>query len=372
MKKLLINPIIFFIISLLFFACNQHIVQQEAIIFPSPPDTARIQFLTRFAGSQDIVKQSGFSRFIAGANKPLTIFKPYGVAIHNNRIYICDAGVAGLEIIGLEKKTFSYFIPKGKGQLKNPLNCFVDDKDNLYIADGERKQVVIFDHMGVYINSFGDTEKFKPTDVFVYKNKVWVTNILNNRIQVYDYDSVGKLLFTFPDSSPGNDDYLYSPVNIFVQNDKVYVSDLGGFNVKVFDLEGKYMQSIGGYGNRPGQFARNKGVAVDTIGNIYVIDASFENAQVFNKEGKLLMAFGGPYSGPGNMWLPAKITIDYNNLEYFKKYVDPSYQLKYLILVTNQYGPDLLSVYGAIEPNPDYKPANNPTDTGQKKNKKKP
>jgi hypothetical protein len=63
-----------------------------------------------------------------------------------------------------------------------------------------------------------------------------------------------------------------------------------------------------------------------------------------------LMFFGGNYKGPGDMWLPAKISIDYENLEYFQKYVDPDYNLKYLILVTNQFGPDKLNIYAAIEP----------------------
>ena len=63
------------------------------------------------------------------------------------------------------------------------------------------------------------------------------------------------------------------------------------------------------------------------------------------------MHFGGPYNGHGDMWLPAKVVIDYDNLAYFQKYVDPRFHLIYLILVTNQYGPDKLSVYGFVESN---------------------
>ena len=364
--------ILFFFLVVSLYSCNKHIVPQETIIYPIPPDTARIQFLTRYSGSQDIVKQSKFTKFILGENKPLTIFKPYGVAIHNGKIYVCDNGIAGVEIIGLENKTFSYFVPKGNGQLKSPLNCNLDEKDNLYIADGDRKQIVVFDNKGAYLNSFGEKEKFKPTDVFIYGNKIWVANVLNNKIYVYDKDSIGKLLFTFPEAAQGDEDYLYSPVNLFVQNDKVYVSDLGGFNVKVFDISGKYLQTIGSFGNSPGQFSRNKGICADKDGNIYVVDASFENAQIFNKDGKLLMAFGGPYNRQGDMWLPAKITLDYDNLAYFQQYVNPMYRLKYILLVTNQYGPDKLSVYGAIELNPNYKAgANNTSQPIEKKKNKK-
>ena len=62
------------------------------------------------------------------------------------------------------------------------------------------------------------------------------------------------------------------------------------------------------------------------------------------------MFFGGTYTGPGGMWLPADVTIDYGTNEYFSEYVDSRFALKYLVYVTNQYGPDKVSVYGFVEP----------------------
>ena len=94
------------------------------------------------------------------AAKPIN--KPYGITTKKGKIYICDTGLGGLEIIDLQKNTFSYFIPTGKGLLKMPLNCFVDDDENLFVADGERMQVVVFDRDGNYVDSFGGAEKFKP------------------------------------------------------------------------------------------------------------------------------------------------------------------------------------------------------------------
>ena len=83
------------------------------------------------------------------------------------------------------------------------------------------------------------------------------------------------------------------------------------------------------------------------------------------------MFFGGTYKGPGDMWLPAKITIDYDNLQYFRKYVDPSYDLQYLILVTNQYGPDKINVYGRVEPRQPKEDVKDEDTDSEKKRKKK-
>lgn len=321
-----------------------------SVIYPPPPDTARIQFLTKFSSSTDLaIKRSALSRFVMGESDPVSISKPYGIAVKKGRIYVCDTGLDGLEILDLEHHTFDYFIPKGQGQLKMPLNCFVDDDEKLYVADGERLQVVVFDRDGNYLSSFGEADTFKPTDVFVMGDKIWVSNSRNNRVLVYEKGSY-KLVFSFPDSAEGEQGYLYTPTNIFVNEQGIYVSDIGDFKVKKYDHEGKFISSTGSNGMTVGQFSRPKGIAVDHEGNLYAVDAGFENTQVFDRDGKVLMFFGGPYNGPGDNWLPAKVVIDYDNLKYFTDYVYKDYNLRYLVLVTNQYGPDKVNVYGSIEP----------------------
>ena len=94
----------------------------------------------------------------------------------------------------------------------------------------------------------------------------------------------------------------------------------------------------------PGQFARPKGIAVDRQGLIYVVDASTELIQVFNPQGQVLMYFGGPERGAAT--LPAGITIDYDNVGQFQRYVAPGFKVDYLVLVANQTGPNKISVFG--------------------------
>jgi len=335
-------------------SCSRQIkklaVTDELVIYPPPPDTTRIQYLTRISSSLDITgKRSAFARFVLGEFKKLDIIKPYGITIHNGKIYICDTGLDALEVIDLQKHSFEYFIPGGRGQLMKPLNCFVDENGYLFIADGGRKQVVIFDGDSKYVNSFGETENFKPTDVFVKENKIWVTNFEDNKIYIYSRDNY-TLIDTFPEAEQGSEDFLYSPTNIFVTDDKIFVSDFGDFKIKAYNHDREFLFSVGSYGDKLGQFVRPKGIAVDKESNLYVVDAGFENTQIFSKDGKLLMFFGGPYKNPGDMWLPAKVIIDYDNLQYFESYVDKGFNLKYLIFVTNQYGPDKVNVYGYVEP----------------------
>ncbi len=255
-----------------------------------------------------------------------------------------------MEIIDLEKREMEFFQPQGKGKLRIPLNCFVDEKGYLYVADGGRYEIVVFDEKGNYVKCFGEKEKFKPTDVVVYGDKIFVANIANNRINVFSNDSLNKLLYSIPNVEPESPGFLCSPTNITIRNERLYAADFGCSKVQIYGLDGTVLDSVGSQGDRPGQFAKVKGVAVDKELNLFAVDAAFENVQVFNKEGKLLIVFGGHYEGPGGLIIPAKILIDYDNLEYFQKFVDPSFDLQYLIFVTSQYGPDLINVYGRVEP----------------------
>ncbi|MEN8247291.1 MAG: 6-bladed beta-propeller [Bacteroidota bacterium] len=343
---------VFFVIT--FFSCANKIPQQSnpTIVYPTPPDKARIQYLASISTSENVVKpKSSFNKFLVGEDPPKPIKKPYGITMHGNKIYLCDLDIAGLEIMDMDQKTFEYFVPKGLGQLKLPINSFVDSLGYLYVADSKRKQVVIYDNNLEYVNSLGGATEDKPTDVFVTSDKIWVANVAKGAIDVYQKDSTYKHLYSI-DGGISQDEKIRQPTNIYVTDNRLYVSDFGAFNIKIYDHKGKYIQKIGRYGRSIGQFVRPKGIAVDKEGILYVVDAAFENVQMFDKEGRLLMFFGGSYEGPGDMWLPAKVSISYTGLEYFEQYVDSHYELQYLILVTNNFGPDKLSIYGYIKETP--------------------
>jgi len=334
-------------------ACNKHIrnVSKTTVVYPTPPEQARFQYLTKITSSKDIGgMQSKFSKMVLGEDKPKRMVKPYGLAIHKGKIYVCDNYGGGMEIIDLERKKFDFFQPSGKGKLRVPINCFVDEKGFLYVADVGRQEVVIFNSDGDYLRSFGLEGKFKPSDVCVHDNKIFVANIGDSKINVFSNDSANTLLYSFPDAEADGGVGLGYPVNITIHNDRFYAADFGHSKIKMFSLDGKFIDSIGSQGDRPGQFAKLKGIAVYNDSNVFAVDAAFENVQMFNKEGQLLIVLGGHYSGPGDLMIPAKVVVDYDNLKYFQQFVDPSFDLKYLVFVTSQYGPDLINVYGRVEP----------------------
>jgi sugar lactone lactonase YvrE len=324
---------------------------RETKIYPDPPDEPRIQYLTSFTTEAEFrgVTQDGILSSVLGEDEGnIRLLRPYGIASHAGKLYICDARVHGLVVADLEKRAMRTFQPEGRGKLVVPINCAVDSTGTIFVTDTERKQVVVFSKSLDYRGVIGDGRDGKPVDVQAVDGEIWILDLAQHRIEIHsggDYSFIRSFPDTTDSNAPG---YLFSPTNMCISNDRVYVSDLGDTRVKVYDRKGTFLHAIGTHGNQFGQFVRPKGIAVDRNEILYVVDAAFENVQLFDKEGKLLMFFGGPYRTPGDMYLPVKVAVDYDNVYKFSKYIDPAYSISHLIYVTNQVGPDLVSVYGFI------------------------
>ncbi len=332
------------------------------MVFPTPPDEPRIQFLKSFSTSSDIKAFNAIDKFLFGSSLlelETSIIKPYGIGIRDGKIYICDTMLPGLIVIDLNQQTMKAFQPFGRGTLRKPINLTFDDNGNVYVADTEREQVVVFSPDLKYLYALS-SKSLKPLDVTVYGDTLLITDYIDRNIELWSVKR-RRMIGEFP---PNNSE-LPDSIRIFVpysvdvdQYGNIYITDFGQFRVQKFDPRGNLIRSYGGLGKSLGKFARPKGISVDRDERLYVVDAAFENIQIFDKEGNLLMFFGGAYQRPGNMYLPAQVTIDYDNLSYFEPYVLPGYILDFLILVTNQYGPDKITVYGFIHPengNPDEK-----------------
>lgn len=325
---------------------------EELVIYPPPPDTVRIQYLTSINNSSNIKgKRSPFMNFILGKEIPMGVVSPLEITSTRNELIICDNMLKGIELINLEEKTFEYIVPQGRGKLAQPVSCTVDSSGNLFFVDKKRKQIVVFnktEKVYKYQTTFGDTEDYAPYDILAFKDKLWIPNTKTRKIHVYDAINFN-FLFSFPDADNTDSGFIVMPKYIEGFEDNIYVTDFVGNTVKVYDLDGNYIRSVGSIGTFPGQFARAKDLALDNDENLYVVDAAFGNVQIFNKKGELLMFFGGQNNNSGDMFMPRAIHISYEHNRYFEQYLDPAYKLKYIIYVSNQQGENKVNVYGAVE-----------------------
>jgi sugar lactone lactonase YvrE len=345
------------------------------VFYPPPPAAPRLQFLTSYSSGQDLGGGPGkYAVFVVG-KEPVKqpIGKPYGVALRHNKLYVCDTAATAIDILDCQTRQFRFFTPAGEGQFASPVNIAVDHDDTRYVADTARGQVLIYGADDSFRGAIGErvnapakahakttapapraapadtVAAMKPTDVLIAGDRLYVADLKNRCVRVYD-KARRELLFTIPRDATAADAQtkLFGPTNLAGDSQgRVYVSDFGGFRVQQYDADGKYVRTFGqGAGDRPGEFARPKGVAVDRAGRLYVVDGATQVVQIFDAGGRLLLYFGEPQGKAPGLDLPAKVAIDYDHIDLFASYAAPGFKLEYLVLVTNQYGDRKVSVFG--------------------------
>lgn len=146
----------------------------------------------------------------------------------------------------------------------------------------------------------------------------------------------------FPDavSSAGS---LYAPWFTAYNRyeDTVYVVDQKEHRIVVFDRDLDYMDTIGRYGQGPGEFSYPAGIAFDRDGNIYICDLGNYRVQVLDRNRNVISSFKCRFND-----YQQEIAVDSNGRIFLNLPLKGS-----LITVFNRQG-EITGQFGKIYPNP--------------------
>ncbi len=318
---------------------------REFSFWPQFPAEPRVQFLVAYRYSSDIdVKKSKFEDLLYGENSSvLPINKPYGIQMWDGKIYVCDIRNPGLVVLDLVKKQTRVMTTRGLGGMAQPTDIAISPDGMKYVADAVRGVVFVFDANERHVNSFGH-KGFKPVGIAVYEDNIYVCDFATQSVLVMNRHT-GDLVRTI--GSPGGEDGQFiRPLGIDVDSQgNVYVVDVIKCRLQKFDPQGQLVSAVGTISDTAGSFVRPKHLAVDEVGITYVVDAAFDNVQMFNDKGQVLMFFGSGGGHPGAMNLPAGVCVNESDIELFREYIHPAFEVDRLVLVTNQFGPNKVGVF---------------------------
>ena len=219
-------------------------------------------------------------------------------------------------------KTTGQFIGRfgGKGDddanLDKPEGIAVDPDGNVFVADYSTGFVKKYDSAFTYLSTFSEYgsapgQNMKSEFLDIREGRLYLPDIGNNRVNVFDLD--GKALFEFggPGSEPGK--FNTPEAAKFNSEGKLYVSDLLNHRIQVFDAEGKLITMIGKSGSGEGELKSPAGLAFDKDDNVYVTEIGNSRVQVFDKTGKFLATLGRKGAGDGEFGNPHGIIVDKSN-----------------------------------------------------------
>lgn len=311
------------------------------VIFPLPPERARVQYLGSLSSEADLPKtRTGFADFVLGA-APVShvLAKPISATLHANRLYVCDTVFNSVLVYDLVNGTsHSLAGDRGIGKIRQPNNLAFDADGRLYVADKVRQAVLVYGPDESYIAAWGRPGEAKPVAVAVEGDELFVCDPDEHEIEVWSRHD-GSLLRKFGGlgKEPGR---FFIPTYLALDGrGHLYVTDTGNFRVQKLTLAGEPVAVIGGPGRNFGRFAWPKGLAVDDHGRLYVADSRFANVQIFDEQGRLLLFFGAPGADGGNLDLPAGMQVlPWPSIPWLQERLLPGFDAESLAIVVNQQG----------------------------------
>jgi DNA-binding beta-propeller fold protein YncE len=251
---------------------------------------------------------------------PWQLIGPYGIAIDSKgMVYVADQKVGAVFIFNPDTHD-TQLIRNGFEAHFGWINGLaIDDDDRLFVSDGKMHHVLIFSAKHE-VESQITEGLVDPVGLAIDTNNrfLYVVDTQQDQVLVFDADTL-KLLRRI--GTGGKNHFLTSqgdfaaPQGVAVDKDgNVYVTDTLNDRVEIFDADGTFISAFGKAGDGPGYFARPKGIAIDSDGHIWVADEMQDHLQVFNREGRLLTYVGlGHGELPGQFKALVGVAIDKQN-----------------------------------------------------------
>lgn len=281
---------------------------------PASTGKPKATWMDRLAGGQSDAEKFNPKTY------PFQLIGPYGIAFDSKGlVYVADQKVGAIFVFNPETHA-TQLIRNGYEAHFGWINGLaVDDDDRLFVSDGKMHRVMIFNAKHEVENQITEGLAdpvglaLDTTNRFLY-----VVDTQQDQVLVYDADSL-KLLRRI--GTGGKNHFLTSPGDFGapqgVALDKegnVYVTDTLNDRIEIFDADGLFISQFGKPGDGPGYFARPKGIAVDGDGHIWVADEMQDRLQVFNREGQLLTYIGSGHGElPGQFKALVGVAIDKHN-----------------------------------------------------------
>jgi len=281
--------------------------------YTAQPKAKKKNWMDRLAGTKSANETFNVKDF------PFQLLGPYGIAIDSEGlVYVADQKVGAVFIFNTATRDVQLIRNGYEAHFGLVNGLAIDDDDRLFVSDGKMHRVLIFDSKHQVTGQI--TEGLvDPVGLAIdTENRfLYVVDTQQDQVLVYDADSL-KLLRRI--GTGGKNHWLTTPgdfgapSNVAVDKEgNVYVTDTMNNRVEIFDADGNFLSLFGKHGDGPGYLARPKGIAVDCDGHIWVADEYQDRVQVFDREGQLLTYLGGHGHYPGQFEALTGIAIDKQN-----------------------------------------------------------
>jgi len=268
--------------------------REPRFVWPPPPEDPRLEWKGVYYSDADFARvgtQKTIGDFL-GRN-PGDLFKtPFGVVSNGKGVvYVSDIHWKNVWIYDFNSRETGFL--SDLASFASPLGLALDQQDNLYVADGEKGKVLVFDKNRIPLRTIGEEEILTKPAYLAINNalgRLYVSDSMAHRIVVFDLN--GRHKFSFGERGQENGQFFAPQGMAIAPNGDLFVVDMFNARIQVFDADGTFKYTFGERGDEPGQLEAPKDIAFDSDGNLYVIESRRSNMEIYSPDGKLLLVLG--------------------------------------------------------------------------------
>jgi tripartite motif-containing protein 71 len=235
-----------------------------------------------------VVSSSGHVYVLDGANNKIKVFDRRGVLVRS-------FGRHG----------------QGPGEFQQPVGMDVDASEHIYVADTGNQRIQVFDRDGKFLRLFDLADRdARPVEVELGQQAdlLYVSDTRHHQILCYHQD--GTFAFAWGAQGKTIGEFMFPGMADTDGAGNVYVVDILNGRVQIFDADGKNPRQVAGFGITPGTLFRPKGILVDRGSDVYVSDSYTGVIQVFAPSGNLRAILSEDNSSPLRLTTPLGLAMD--------------------------------------------------------------